>query len=58
MGAFVRGLDGTGVAGGVLDYQHRLNPSTALFGQGELGYGWGEATGLHYQATAGLRMRF
>lgn len=58
LGAYVRGVGDTGVAGARLDYQHRLNPSTALFGEGALGYGWGEAAGLNYQATAGLRMRF
>lgn len=58
LGAFVRGNGGGGVAGGALDYQHRLNPSTALFGNGSVGYGWGATPGLSYEATAGLRMRF
>lgn len=58
LGAYVRGIGDTGVAGAMLDYQHRVTPSTSAFGQASLGYGWGEATGLNYQATAGLRMRF
>lgn len=58
LGAFVRGNSGGGVAGGLLDYEHRINPSTALFGNGAVGYGWGSSPGLDYEATAGLRMRF
>lgn len=58
LGAFVRGNGGSGVAGGAIDYEHRVSPSTALFGHGSLGYGWGATPGLGYEATAGLRMRF
>jgi len=58
LGAYVRGAGGTGVAGGFLDYERRLSPSTALFGESVLGYGWGATPGLQYQAMAGLRMRW
>lgn len=58
LGAYVRGTRDAGSAGGVLDYEHRINPSTALFGDGAIGYGWGATSGLGYEATAGLRMRF
>ncbi len=58
LGAYVRGIGDTGVAGASVDYQHRLSPSASAFGQGQLGWGWGELDGLNYQATAGLRMRF
>jgi sugar phosphate isomerase/epimerase len=58
LGAFVRGTREGGAAGASLDYEHRLNPSAALFGEGTAGYGWGAERGLHDQATTGLRMRF
>jgi hypothetical protein len=58
LGAYVRGYGDTGIAGGLVDYQHRVTPRASVFGQGTIGYGWGETKGLHYQALAGLRMRF
>lgn len=58
LGVYVRGLGDAGAAGGFLDYEHRITPSTAAFGQGTLGYGWGATPGLGYEALGGLRMRF
>jgi len=58
LGAYVRGTRDAGSAGGVLDYTHRISPSTALFGEASAGYGWGATPGLEYKATTGLRMRF
>lgn len=58
LGAFVRGWGDNGIAGGMVDYSHRVSKRTSVFGQGTVGYGWGEVAGLNYQALAGLRMRF
>lgn len=58
LGAYVRGHGDTGVAGAQLEYQHHVAPRTSVFGNGRVGYGWGDAAGLNYEATAGLRMRF
>lgn len=55
---FGRGdLDG-GVAGAGLKYEHRLDGSLSMWGQGSAGMGWGDQKGLNYEALAGLRWRF
>lgn len=55
---FGRGdLDG-GMAGGALDYEHRVRERLSLFGEAWAGYGWGEQAGLGYGASAGLRWRW
>lgn len=58
LGAYVRGVGDTGIAGAMLEYEHRVSPRTSIFGDADVGYGWGSQSGLNYQATAGLRMRF
>lgn len=58
LGAYVRGIGDTGIAGGQLEYQHRTSQRTSIFGRGSVGYGWGQSSGIGYEATAGLRMRF
>lgn len=54
----MRGHGDSGIAGGFAEYEHRVSRRTSVFGQGNVGYGWGTSTGLDYQATGGLRMRF
>lgn len=55
--AFGRGDFDSGVAGGAIDYGHRVSKSISLFGHAELGYHYGNSNGLGYEALAGLRWR-
>lgn len=55
---FGRGTRDAGVAGAGVSYQHRVDGSLSLWGQGEAGLGWGATPGLSYEALAGLRWRF
>lgn len=61
--AFVRGRGGPfdfhhGIAGGGLDYSHRISDSWSAFLRGEVGYRYGNNSGLEYTALGGLRLRF
>ncbi len=56
--AFGRGDFVNGIAGGALDYSHRLSTSLSAFGRGEVGYNWGERQGLSWEAMAGVRGRW
>lgn len=55
---FGRGTFGSGVAGGGVDYEHRLTRGWSAFARGELGYGWGESRGGQWKALGGLRWTF
>lgn len=55
---FLQGDFDGGLAGGTLGYEHRVRDDLSLFGEGWLGTGWGDRSGLEYGAQAGLRWRF
>lgn len=55
---FARGDLAGGLAGGSLSYDHHVREDLSLFGEGWLGYGFGDRQGFEYGVSAGLRWRF
>ena len=53
--AFGRGDLRSGIAGGAIEYDHRLSPTVSAFGRGELGYRYGSGSDLSFKALAGVR---
>ena len=55
---FGRGTAAGGGVGAGLYYDHRLSTSWGAFAEAEIGYHWGDRTGLGWQALAGVRGRW
>jgi hypothetical protein len=53
--AGLRGDLTRGWAGGGLQYSHRLNSSSSVFGRGSIGYEYGDEYRLTYDALMGFR---
>ncbi len=56
---FLRGDLTGGMAGGALDYEHRLTSGLSAFGRGEVGRSWGSSgNAMAFDAMAGIRIRW
>lgn len=56
--AVTRGGLHSGIVGGGIEYQHRINSKLSGFANGLIGHGWGAQSPLSWEAMAGLRLRF
>lgn len=58
LGAYASGTVDRGSAGAFLDLERRLNRTWSVFGQGRLGYRYGDTAGLEYGIGGGVRARW